>query len=94
MGLPDGRVLWHKVDPAEGREGQDWHQVELHATDAAHALETDGKDGYHWRLEKPADEPVVEEGVAAIPDDGTPSPIQGTDPNVEGAGEHHEESGE
>ncbi|MCK1445423.1 hypothetical protein IVB43_23850 [Bradyrhizobium sp. 48] len=60
MPLPDGRVLWHKVDPAEGRDGKDWHQVELHAADAAHALETDGKDGYHWKVEKPEPEIMPE----------------------------------
>ena len=64
--MADMKVLWHKIDEAEGRAGKDWHQVELFATDAMHALETDGIDGYHWKAEKPEEQPQpaveVEEG--------------------------------
>lgn len=48
MAYTDGKVLWHKGDG-----DADWHQVELHAVDAAHALEVDGD---HWKAEKPTAE--------------------------------------
>ena len=56
--MADMKVLWHKIDEAEGRAAKDWHQVELFATDAAHALSTDGKDGFHWKTEKPEEAPA------------------------------------
>jgi hypothetical protein len=51
--MADMKALWHKIDPAQGREGKDWHLVTLFAADAMHALDTDGKDGFHWKTEKP-----------------------------------------
>lgn len=43
------RKLWHRTDE------KDWHQVELHDIDAAHALEVDPEC---WKAEKPEPEAV------------------------------------
>jgi len=52
--MADKRTLWHKA------EGLDWHPVELHATDAVHALEIDPD---HWKVAKPAPEPEPDAGT-------------------------------
>ncbi|WGR74338.1 MULTISPECIES: hypothetical protein [unclassified Bradyrhizobium] len=67
----DKRFLWHKIDPCEQYpEGKDWHRVELHATDAMHALTVDPD---HWKDEKPEGEAEsfgpAEEGIR--PNDGS-----------------------
>lgn len=46
--MADKRTLWHKTDTL------DWHPVELHATDAIHALDVDPD---HWKVAKPEPEP-------------------------------------
>lgn len=51
--MQDSKFLWHLEYPDTDEKG--WHQVELHATDASHALAVDPD---HWRTEKP--EPAVE----------------------------------
>lgn len=58
------RKLWHLADPDTENKG--WHQVDLHATDAMHALEVDGD---HWKVEKPTEE-VVEEFLGKSEDAG------------------------
>lgn len=42
--------LWHLEDPDKDNKG--WYRVELYATDAMFALQTDPK---HWSAEKPDD---------------------------------------
>ncbi len=45
------KKLWHLIEANEEHpEGKDWHLVDLHATDAAHALNVDPD---HWKVAKP-----------------------------------------
>lgn len=54
--MQDSKILWHKAEEQRDEAGnvlaeaKDWHTVELHATDAMHALAVDPD---HWSVEKP-----------------------------------------
>lgn len=66
--MEDGKIIWHKIDEKRDDDGKvvveakDWHTVELHATDANHAVSVDPD---HWSIEKP-------DGVTEVaPEPGT-----------------------
>lgn len=53
--MSDFRGLWFKGD-----DDPEWKLVQLHAIDAAHALEVDPE---HWKTEKPEEMPVEEDEI-------------------------------